>query len=77
MHSIGHHAHQLKVFYQSNTSLRIFDINGRLIETLIDRKLLTGEHDVLWNASNYASGIYFGKLTVANKVQTQKVIYLK
>jgi acyl-homoserine lactone acylase PvdQ len=62
---------------QSNTSLRIFDINGRLIETLIDRKLLTGEHDVLWNASNYASGIYFGKLTVANKVQTQKVIYLK
>ena len=59
------------------TSLQTFDINGRLVETLIDRIIKPGNHEVQWNASNHSSGIYFAKLTVGKQVKTQKLILVK
>ncbi len=39
-------------------SLSVLDITGRLVETLIDRKLFSGIHEIQWNAFNHPSGIY-------------------
>jgi len=58
-------------------SLRVLDITGRLVETLIDRKLFSGIHEIQWNASNYPSGIYFIQLQFGEFTQTQKAILVK
>ncbi|MBT3497216.1 MAG: S8 family serine peptidase, partial [Candidatus Marinimicrobia bacterium] len=44
------------------TSLHIYDINGRMVETLIDGIVESGIHEIQWNAGNQASGIYFVRL---------------
>ncbi len=58
-------------------SLRIFDITGRLVETLVDGKMELGNHEIIWNASNQSSGIYFVVLHSKNIIQSQKLILLK
>ena len=58
-------------------SLQIYDINGRLIETLADEIIKPGNHEVQWNASNQPSGIYIAKLTVGNQIQTEKLVLVK
>ena len=58
-------------------SLRVLDIAGRLVETLIDRKLFSGIHEIQWNAFNHPSGIYFIQLRFGEFTQTQKAILVK
>ena len=60
-----------------NASLHIIDIKGRLMETLINKNLNPGIHEITWNASSYPSGIYLAQLTSNNYLYTQKLIYLK
>jgi hypothetical protein len=57
--------------------LQIFDITGRVVETLLNEKLITGEHEVVWNASGFSSGIYFVRLQSGTVVQTQKIVLVK
>ena len=61
----------------SNVELSIFDINGRLVETLVHSKHDAGNYNVVWNASNISSGVYFVKLTASSEVITQKVMLIK
>ncbi len=61
----------------SKTSLQIFDITGRLVETLMSGKLVTGEHEIVWNAGSLPSGVYFVRLQNGNLVETQKVLLIK
>lgn len=42
--------------------LQIFNVQGQLLETLVDGWQTKGEHQVVWDAKNYASGIYFYRL---------------
>jgi subtilisin family serine protease len=59
------------------SQLRIYDINGRLVETLVDGIVNPGEYKIEWNASDVASGIYFLRLKTINSVYTKKITYLK
>jgi hypothetical protein len=59
------------------TSLYIYDITGRLVEILVDRKLESGEYEILWDAGNLPSGIYFVQLKSGEKTITQKLTLLK
>ena len=60
-----------------NLSLVIYDMNGRIVDTLIDSNVVPGVYDITWNASNYASGVYFAKLSSGAFEQTQKLILIK
>ena len=60
-----------------NISIRIYNIKGEQIETLVDSHVSVGQHKVIWNASNYPTGIYIVRLTSPNKAITQKIILLK
>ncbi len=59
------------------TSLHIFDVKGRLVETLIDNVMESGSHSVIWNASDVASGVYIYRLVTGNNVITKKMVLLK
>jgi hypothetical protein len=60
-----------------NTSLQIFDITGRMVETLVNKKLEPGQHEIQWNASQHSSGVYFLRMNAVSFTKTQKMILLK
>ncbi len=61
----------------SPLQLRIFDITGRLVETLVDEKMKPGTHEIIWNANRQSTGMYFVELRSGSFRQTQKMILLK
>lgn len=57
-------------------TLKIFDLLGREIATLLQATLLAGEHTVRWQPEAIASGVYFYRLQVGNMVMTKKMVVL-
>ena len=57
--------------------IRICDITGRTVATLVSEKVPSGSHHVQWNASNHSSGLYFIELIVESMRITQKCLYIK
>ncbi|RPI15240.1 MAG: T9SS C-terminal target domain-containing protein [Ignavibacteriae bacterium] len=57
--------------------LKIFDIIGNGISTVIDSRLEKGTYNIKWDGSNYASGVYFYKLIIADFEMTKKMILTK
>jgi len=62
---------------ETDIKLEIFDISGRLVETLTSQLHQPGFYDLKWSGRQIASGIYFIKLEAAKTVLTQKMILLK
>jgi len=58
-------------------TLKIYDILGKEIETLINEKLNPGTYEATFNASQYPSGVYFYRLTTEGYNETKKMILLK
>jgi len=58
----------------SYVSLRIFDVLGREVSTLVDGEKTSGRHQVLFDAKGLASGIYFSRLRAGDHVVTRKMI---
>ncbi|MFA6617768.1 MAG: glycosyl hydrolase family 18 protein [Candidatus Neomarinimicrobiota bacterium] len=62
----------------SHVGLKIYDIQGRCVKTLVQESRSAGEHKLFWQASHLSTGIYIAKLTIDRKVQsTHKLILLK
>jgi len=57
--------------------LDIFDLNGKLVTTLIAENLSTGNHVVKWSPKNCASGIYCSLLKIGDSYFKNKMLYLK
>ncbi|HEX2786587.1 MAG TPA: T9SS type A sorting domain-containing protein [Ignavibacteria bacterium] len=58
-------------------SLKIYDMLGHEVETLINEHLTSGTYEVEWNAEDYSSGIYFCKLQAEEYVEIKKMILMK
>ncbi len=59
------------------TSLKIYDVLGKEVATLVNEKQDAGTYSVQWNASVYSSGVYFYKLQSNGFVQTKRMILTK
>ena len=60
-----------------HVNLRIYNLLGQEVATIVDGQLVAGDHSVIWDASNYSSGIYFYRLTAGGKVITKRMTLLK
>ncbi len=60
-----------------HVSLKIYNIAGQLVETLVDDQMIVGSHSINWNASAYSSGIYFYKLNTGEQTFTKRMTLLK
>ena len=63
--------------YSSSVILEIYDLQGRILNTLVDEKQSPGEHSVLFNAEQLSSGIYFCVLKTEFQTVTTKMILMK
>ncbi len=60
-----------------NISLKIFNLLGEEVKTLVNDFKQSGKHSVQFNANNLASGIYFYRIQAGNFVETKKMILIK
>lgn len=58
-------------------TLKVYDVIGNEVATLVNTLQESGKHDVTFNASNLSSGIYFYKLTAGNSIQIKKMMLVK
>ena len=62
---------------RSQTSIKIYDIKGKLILTLLNESMNAGHHQLKWDAENYPSGVYFVKLVSGEFKKTHKLLLVK
>lgn len=68
-------SYQLAV--NSNTSLKIYDILGNEVSTLVNEKQNAGVYSINWNASSFPSGIYYYKIISEKFSDTKKMSLIK
>jgi photosystem II stability/assembly factor-like uncharacterized protein len=61
----------------SKVVIKVFDVLGNEIATLMDEEKSVGTYELTWNAANLPSGIYFYQLRSENFIETKKMILLK
>ncbi|NNF06617.1 MAG: T9SS type A sorting domain-containing protein, partial [Candidatus Eisenbacteria bacterium] len=63
---------------EAEVKLQIFDLRGRLIDTLLEERLDAGPYEVDWRkGTKVASGVYFYRLQVGSKTQTRKMVVVR
>ncbi|HMR40289.1 MAG TPA: T9SS type A sorting domain-containing protein [Ignavibacteria bacterium] len=63
---------------KQDVKIKVFDILGKEVKTLVNEQLSEGSYETEFNASNFMSGIYFYTLTINNKlIQTNKMLFIK
>lgn len=60
-----------------HVSVRIFDVTGREVVTLIDEKLAAGVYEKRFDASGLASGVFFCRLQSGNSSMTRKLVLIR
>lgn len=61
----------------TNVTLEVFDVLGRLMKTLVNENKPAGRYEVEFNASELSSGLYLYKIKVGSFEQTKKMLLLK
>lgn len=61
----------------SFAEMKIFDILGREVKTLVNENLKAGEYEATFNAASLPSGIYFYTLRTADFTETRKMVLVK
>ena len=62
---------------KSFAKLKVFDLIGKEVTTIVSEELPVGEHTYQWNAVDISSGVYFYRLETGSFVETKKLILLK
>jgi immune inhibitor A len=80
--TINYALHNTSIIPAPNTVLRIYNLLGQEIRTLVDKKQIPGSYSIEWNGTDnmgrhVASGLYFYKLSRGTEKETRKMILLK
>ena len=59
------------------TRLEIYDLSGRLVDSLVDECMAGGIYKAVWQADGLASGLYFIKLQTTEQVVFRKIMLIK
>ena len=68
---------QYQIPINGMVTLKVFDVLGREIRTLVHENKTAGSYSVNFDASKLASGVYIYQLKAGNFVSTKKMMYLK
>lgn len=58
-------------------TIKIYDISGREIKTLVNEYIRAGRYIIGFNASGLSSGIYFCKIIAGNYIETKRMVLIK
>jgi len=66
-----------KLTEQTNVELKVYDVLGNELATLVNENKPAGNYEVEWNASNLPSGVYIYQLAAGTNTQIKKMLLLK
>ena len=61
----------------SDVTLKIYDVQGREVKTLVNERMQAGRYEVRFDGSGMNSGVYFYRLTADGFSETKRMILLK
>jgi hypothetical protein len=61
----------------SHVTIKVFNINGQLVETLANQEFSIGEHVINWNADRHASGLYLIRMSAPGFTDIRRAVLLK
>ena len=62
---------------RSFVSLKVFDLLGKEVATIVSEEMSAGSYSKQWNASKFASGVYFYRLQAGSFTEIKKLLFLK
>lgn len=62
---------------QENVTIKVFDLTGKEVKTLVNGKMEAGKHSVTLNAEGLSSGVYFYQMTAGSFTSVKKLSVLK
>ena len=68
---------QYILIQNTNIQVLVYDIQGRVITTLIDGIQTAGNHSIMWDASKFSSGIYFLNMSSGKISKTKQLVLMK
>lgn len=60
-----------------NVAIKVYDVKGQLVKTLVNQRIIVGNYTVDFNASELSSGVYFYTLETADFRETKRMILVK
>jgi hypothetical protein len=61
----------------SFVTVKVYDILGREVETIVSREMIPGKYTITWNAYQMPSGVYFYRMTAGDFVSQKKMLLMK
>jgi len=61
----------------SNVKITIYDALGKSVNVLVNQNQLSGNYNIMWNASNFPSGVYIYKIEAGSFTDAKKMILIK
>jgi len=55
----------------------MYNVLGQQIETLVDKEVTAGTHEIHWVPRNLSSGVYYYQMRTSNFSDTKKLVYQK
>ena len=68
---------QFQIPEGGHVRMSVFNTAGQEVQRLVDTDLAAGSHAARWNASNFASGVYYYRLEAAGFAGVKKMVLLK
>jgi hypothetical protein len=68
---------RFSVSHASFVSLKIFDVLGKAVETLVNEQKASGSYDVQFDASHLSSGVYFFRMQAGGFSAVRKMVFAK
>ena len=62
---------------RSNVTVKIYDLLGQFVETLFNGTLSSGNHSLIWHASNQSSGVYLCVATSDGTTKSTKIVLIR
>ncbi|MEK7727761.1 MAG: T9SS type A sorting domain-containing protein, partial [candidate division KSB1 bacterium] len=62
---------------RAHVTLEVFDLMGKRVARLVEGIQREGRHEITWNATAHASGIYWYRLRSGEEVLTKKMVLLR
>ena len=58
-------------------SLQLYDLSGRLVQTLVDGRQGAGRYQAVWNAQDHAAGVYIIRLQAGGRTASEKMVLVR
>jgi len=62
---------------RTTVNLKVYNTIGQIVETLVSSEMESGTHQIIWNAGNMPSGMYFYQLKANTFVETKRMLLVK